>query len=62
MHLGEREMTEREAHAPGERAQHRLDDRVRHPAVGALVVAVLQQCHGRGGRPQHVIALADGEN
>jgi hypothetical protein len=45
--LGEREVTENESKPPAEMALHVLDDGKSHPASGTLIVAILDERHGR---------------
>src|SRR4051794_21212472 len=63
MNLGEREVAEDKAQPVAHRRLQGLDNRVRGPAIGALIVTVLDQRHGRVGAPLRVIVLVhwDGE-
>src|SRR4029453_4112243 len=53
----DREVPKDEAKPVSHRLLHLLDDRIRGPAVGALVVAVLHEGHVRVGRSLDVVAI-----
>src|SRR6185436_9790596 len=57
MNLAQREVAEDEPQARSEMVLDRLDDRVRLPAIRALVVAVLDECDRRIGTALSVIAV-----
>src|SRR5256884_9671434 len=58
MALAQREVAEHETQPPSQALPELLDDRVGAPAMGTVVVAVLDQRDGRLRRPLRVVPLA----
>src|SRR6267142_1769030 len=58
--LRQREIPEHEAHAPAQDLLHFLHNRIGTPAVRALVVAILDERHGRLVGSLTMVGLRDG--